>query len=66
MEARPGDVMAGAGGAAGPAPDVRHQPPGRTVYICYNCVTCCINAASTVVKVAGYYEGGLRFDSCLG
>lgn len=31
VEARPGDVMAGAGGAAGPAPDVllvRHQPPG--------------------------------------
>jgi hypothetical protein len=23
-----GDVMAGAGGAAGPAQDVRHQPPG--------------------------------------
>ena len=28
-----GDVMAGAGGAAGPAPDVRHQPPGTTVDI---------------------------------
>ena len=28
MEARAGDAMAGAGGAAGPAPDVRHQPPG--------------------------------------
>ena len=27
-EARAGDVMAGAGGAAGPAPDVRHQPAG--------------------------------------
>ena len=26
--ARAGDVMAGAGGAAGPAPDVRHQPAG--------------------------------------
>jgi hypothetical protein len=23
-----GDVMAGGGGSAGPAPDVRHQPPG--------------------------------------
>ena len=31
VEARPGDVMAGAGGGAGPAPDVRHQPPGKTV-----------------------------------
>ncbi len=30
VEARAGDVMAGAGGAAGPAPDVRHQPPGDT------------------------------------
>ncbi len=28
MEARAGDVMAGGGGAAGPAPDVRHQPAG--------------------------------------
>ena len=25
--------MAGAGGAAGPAQDVRHQPPGSTEYI---------------------------------
>ena len=28
--ARAGDVMAGAGGAAGPAPDVRHQPAGAS------------------------------------
>ena len=28
VEALAGDVMAGAGGAAGPAPDVRHQPQG--------------------------------------
>ena len=28
VEGRAGDVMAGAGAAAGPAPDVRHQPPG--------------------------------------
>ena len=32
VEARPGDVMAGAGGAAGPAPDVRHQPPGALLF----------------------------------
>jgi hypothetical protein len=32
VDARPGDVMAGAGGAAGPAPDVRHQPPGKPIY----------------------------------
>ena len=29
LSARPGDGMAGAGGGAGPAPDVRHQPPGE-------------------------------------
>jgi hypothetical protein len=28
MEARSGDIMAGAGGAAASAPDVRHQPEG--------------------------------------
>ncbi len=28
VEAQAGDVMAGAGSAAGPAPYVRHQPPG--------------------------------------
>ena len=31
VEALAGDVMAGAGGAAGPAPDVRHQPPGDVI-----------------------------------
>ena len=29
VEARAGDVMAGAGGAVGSAPDVRHQPAGH-------------------------------------
>ena len=29
LSARPGDGMAGAGGGAGPAPDVRHQRPGE-------------------------------------
>ena len=28
VEARPCESMAGGGGGAGPAPDVRHQPPG--------------------------------------
>ena len=28
VEARAGDVMAGGGGAAGPAQDVQHQPAG--------------------------------------
>jgi len=26
------DVMAGGAGAAGPAPNVRHQPPGNRTY----------------------------------
>ena len=29
LSVRPGDGMAGAGGGAGPAPDVRHQRPGE-------------------------------------
>ena len=28
VDVRTSDVMAGAGGGAGPAPDVRHQPEG--------------------------------------
>ena len=36
VDARAGDVMAGAGGAAGPAPDVRHQPPGKSIYYTRN------------------------------
>ena len=52
VEARPGDVMAGAGGSAGPAPDVRHQPPGSTVYIYYTYDSITINTASIVVKPA--------------
>jgi hypothetical protein len=30
VDVRTSDVMAGAGGAAGPAPDVRHQPEGTS------------------------------------
>ncbi len=50
-EALPGVVMAGAGGAAGPAPEVRHQPPGTTIYIYiyYNYVLCQNNAAGIAV-----------------
>ena len=54
VEARPGDVMAGAGGVAGPAPDVRHQPPGNTVVLSFDWVMVCIDAATVVVKAAGY------------
>ena len=38
IEARAGDVMAGAGGAAGPAPDIRHQPPGKIIDRVFNFV----------------------------
>jgi hypothetical protein len=65
VEALPGDVMAGAGGAAGPAPDVRHQPPGRTEYIYHNFGTHSINPASSMVKAAGYSVRGPGFDSPL-
>jgi hypothetical protein len=30
VEVQTADVMAGAGGAAGPAPDVQHQPEGTS------------------------------------
>ncbi len=33
VEARPCDIMAGAGGAAGPVTEVSHQPAGRTMKI---------------------------------
>ena len=35
VDVRSSDVMAGAGGGAGPAPDVRHQPEGTA---CRKCV----------------------------
>jgi hypothetical protein len=62
VEARPGDVTAGAGGAAGPAPDARHQPPGKIVIVYCNYCTVQNDAASTVVKAAGCYAGGLGFE----
>ena len=52
VEARPGDVMAGVGGAAGPAPDVRHQPTGTPLDIYYNYGIHNNAAASTVVNIA--------------
>ena len=35
VDVRTSDVMAGAGGGAGPAPDVRHQPEGT---VCRECL----------------------------
>ena len=34
VDVRTSDVLAGAGGAAGPAPDVRHQPEGAVLREC--------------------------------
>ncbi len=63
VEARPSDVMAGVGGAAVPATDVRHHPPGKIVDLYCNYCVLHIDAASTVVKAAGCYAGGLGFES---
>ncbi len=35
VDALAGDVIVGAGWAAGPAPDVRHQPPGKAPLYLY-------------------------------
>ena len=32
LETRPTDAMVGCSGAAGPAPDLRHQTPGRRIF----------------------------------
>ncbi len=51
------NVMAGAGGAAGPALDVRHQPPGTTIYIYCNYGLNHNDAASIVVRhLNGMFE----------
>jgi hypothetical protein len=50
VDAWASDVMAGAGGAAGPAPDERHQPPGKTIYIYCNYSYYYIISGSSVVK----------------
>ena len=63
VDALPGDVMAGAGGTAGPAPEVRHQPPGTTIYIYYNYVLYQNNAAGIVVKAAGCYAHDCGFEA---
>ena len=52
VEARPGDVMAGAGGAAGPAPDVCHQTPVTTINIYCNYGINHYDAAGIVVKAS--------------
>jgi hypothetical protein len=60
---RSGNVMAGAGGAAGPVPDVRHQPPDEVVYRYFNFSQICIYAASTGVKATEWCARGPGFKS---
>ena len=50
--------MAGAGGAAGPVPDVRHQPPVTPLDKYYSNGINNNDAASTVVKAAWRYAQG--------
>ena len=55
--------MAGAGGAAGPAPDVCDQPPGTPLDRYNNYGQLDINAASTVVRAAWRSAQSLEFES---
>ncbi len=58
-----GDVMVGAGGDAGPAPDVLcHQPPGKTIYVYCNYCLCYNQAGSWVVKAASWYAQDCGFS----
>jgi hypothetical protein len=52
VEALAGDVMEGAGGEAGPAQDVCHQPPGTTIIIYCNYCGNYKRAAGLVDKTA--------------
>ena len=63
VDARAGAVMAGAGGAAGPAPDVRHQPPGKTVIIYCDFYSHDINAGSAVCKADSQHAHDRGFES---
>ena len=55
--------MAGAGGAAGPVPDVCDQPPGTTLDRYNNYGHHDINAASTVVRAAWRSAQSREFES---
>ena len=63
VEARPGDVMAGAVGAAGPAPDVCDQPPVTPLDKYHNYGQQDIDAASTVVRAAWRSAQSREFES---
>ncbi len=73
VEARASDVMAGAGGAAGPAQDVRHQQPGDANEERAQNVLCIhnqrkmkhrrVDACSAMVMPAEKYAQDYRFES---
>ncbi len=46
-----------------PGPEVRHQPPGTTIYISYNYVLYQNIAAGIAVKASRHYARGLRFET---
>ncbi len=52
VEALAGDVMVGAGAAAGAVQDVCHQPPGTTIIIYCNSCYYLKHAAGLAVKAA--------------
>ncbi len=55
VDALAGDVMAGAGGAAAPAPDVRHQLPDKRIYKYCNYSTPYNQTGCLVVKASRWY-----------
>ncbi len=63
VDALAGDVMAGAGGAVAPAPDVQHQIPDKEILKYCNYSTPYNHAGSIVVKAAGYYVQYHEFES---
>ena len=63
VDALAGAVMAGAGGAAGPAPDVRHQLPGKTVIIYCDFFSHDINAGSAVCTADFQHAHDRGFES---
>ncbi len=56
IDAPSGKVMAGAGGAADPAPDIWHQPPGKTVIIYCNYWLYYNNTVRAEVKATHWHK----------
>ncbi len=72
VDVRTSDVMAGAGGGAGPSPDVRHQPEGTACRKCLSSdfIPCTVHAypqrvhaSGIAVEHTGWYARGPLFES---